>query len=1215
MSQIFDDTVDLPQACLLLLTKLAQSGDLDDLQERTQALLQCLLPGCTCELAWLAAPICPPIPVLLTQSPGQSLFAGSPTSTGLISIHSTTELEGWISITPGRWEAEHEPALLLLTTLLGATYRSLTMRGNPRRHAVEAALAELRTELDLQKLLQHVDTLVRRIVGMCSVVVSLRYRTSNWIEAALATTDNWRLNAPIYWPEEQALTAEVLRSNAPLYFGDLAAECETRGMLPRLPEVVASGPWVGLPITPEQMPVGVLGVGLPAGGSFSAEQHALLAHVATEIARPLTNALRYRDAEDSARQRATLNQIARAINSTLDPEQVPAQIIAEAARLLDTEECSLLLLDAQTRDLVFSYASGPAGQSLLGTRLVYGEGVAGAVAASGRPAVVNDTSSDSRFSRKADGDTGFTTRSLIAAPLRGLDGIKGVIEVVNRYGNVPFTVEDRELLEMLADQAVIALENARRFAQADQILARRAQDLDRSNNQLRTILRLGHALRAERGLDDLLRQIVRSVSASAGFRSAIIALVQRERTVEPYLQRVATAGPAEAALPRMRIARAPLAGLQAILRDEFRRGSATYLIDRRFDDYVALWGGVEQLYVPSAANIRAGGWHPFDALFTLLRDSRGELLGLLAVDDPEDGLLPTPEQIQILEILANQAATTIENARLYAEQQHSLTSMTALNALGMAINTTLRAPEQIYQLTVSGMLALSDARWAAIFLTSTLQKRPLRPSFSTGTLPIELERIAVLAGEAIESRRSTNTLADEALLAVPLRGTGSVLGAVCLGFSDGLPRPADLESLALFANQTAVAVESLELFAAVRLGRDQLATIMASTYDGMLLLDQHECVVVANAALIDLVGGAQWTEPAAAPDRLAGMPLATLLDRWHGSSHMAPTDLETLQAGLSAVATSEAEVMRGQMQAFGPGAHDLEWTIQRASQTTAASPTTLVPGRRPVLLTVRDISAAKEAERLRQDLTSMIIHDLRSPLTSILTSIDMIFRGVTGQVGTVQREILTIAYASAQHLLNMVNLLLDISRLESGRMPLDRAPIALDPLIQRAVSRMSLIAQKADVTFTLDLPATPLLAHADGELVLRVLQNLLDNALKYSPSGSQITLHAVPCNTAAGPSEVLAQAGTTRFTVHDQRYVTLSVHDNGVGIKPQDREKIFQKFGQAGDRRSSGSGLGLTFCRLVVEAHGGTIWVESEPGAGSTFLFTLPLTELHEDAS
>jgi signal transduction histidine kinase/GAF domain-containing protein len=1200
---MFNDTVDLPQACLPLLTQLAHASDLDQLQERAAAIIAQILTASRCTLHWPAMPLCPPLPAELAQPAALPLYPGGVNDPGLIAVRNGVELEGWIALTPGGWEAEHEPILLLLATLVGATYRSIATRGNPRRHAIEAALADLRTELRLQPLLDGIDALVRRVVGPCSVVISLRYRTSDWIEAALATTDTWRLAAPIYWRREAALTAEIIDDNRPLYYANLAAECVIRGIVPRLPEVVFEGPWLGLPITPDQQSLGVLGVNLPAATAFSPEQQALLSHIAAEIARPLSNALRYRDADETARQRATLNQIARAINSTLDPEQVPAQIIAEAARLLDTEECSLLLLDEQTRDLVFSYASGPAGRSLLGTRLAYGEGIAGAVAASGAPAVVNDTASDSRFSPKADGDTGFTTRSLIAVPLRGLDGIKGVIEVVNRRGNVPFTDEDQELLEMLADQAVIALDNARRFAQADQILARRAQDLDRSNHQLRTILRLGHALRAERGLDDLLRQIVRSVSASAGFRSAVIALVQRERTDEPYLQRVAAAGPAESALARTRVDRAPLSQLQTILRDEFRRGSATYLIDRRFDDYVNLWGGIDHVYIPSAGAIRPGGWHPFDALFTLLRDSRGELLGILSVDDPEDGLLPTPEQVQILEILGNQAATAIENARLYAEQQHSLTSMTALNALGMAINTTLRAPEQIYQLTVSGMLALCDARWAAIWLADDLQSAAQQPSFRTGVLPAALDRPIALAAEAVTSRRTAKTRHSEALLAVPLRGTNSVLGAVCLGFSEGLPRAADLESLALFANQAAVAVESLELFAAVRQGRDQLATIMASTYDGMLLLDHQAHVVVANSALLELVGAAQWIEPAPTTGDLAGLPLETLLDRWHVAAQVAPHDLEAVRNGLNAVADGAAEVVRGELQAYGPGAHDLAWTIQRASQTAPGATAGDPPGRRPVLLTVRDISIAKEAERLRQDLTSMIIHDLRSPLTSILTSIDMIFRGVTGQVGTVQREILTIAFASAQHLLNMVNMLLDISRLESRRMPLDRAPTAIDGLIQRAVSGMTLIAQKANIAFNVDLPTPLPRVYADGDLVLRVLQNLIDNALKFSPPGSTIDIRA---SIRPGTQ---AQSDTAGAAPAAPGLLTLAVRDHGVGIQVQDREKIFQKFGQAGNRRGSGSGLGLTFCRLVVEAHGGTIWVESEPGEGSTFLFTLPLAE------
>jgi signal transduction histidine kinase len=236
---------------------------------------------------------------------------------------------------------------------------------------------------------------------------------------------------------------------------------------------------------------------------------------------------------------------------------------------------------------------------------------------------------------------------------------------------------------------------------------------------------------------------------------------------------------------------------------------------------------------------------------------------------------------------------------------------------------------------------------------------------------------------------------------------------------------------------------------------------------------------------------------------------------------------------------------------------------------------------------VRDITAAKEAERLRQDLTNMMVHDLRSPLTSVITSIDMIFRGTAGEATQIQRDILSIAYASTQHLLDMVNLLLDISRLESGQMPLDCAPVELLPLVDRAIARMTIIAHKHSVKINVEASAEDLRVMADRDLILRVLQNLLDNALKFSPKGEQVLLRAERAETAG--------------------FVRVAVRDFGMGIKPHDMVKIFTKFGQAGNRRSSGSGLGLTFCKLVVEAHGGTIGVESILGEGSTFFFTLPV--------
>jgi signal transduction histidine kinase len=221
----------------------------------------------------------------------------------------------------------------------------------------------------------------------------------------------------------------------------------------------------------------------------------------------------------------------------------------------------------------------------------------------------------------------------------------------------------------------------------------------------------------------------------------------------------------------------------------------------------------------------------------------------------------------------------------------------------------------------------------------------------------------------------------------------------------------------------------------------------------------------------------------------------------------------------------------------------------------------------------------------------MMVHDLRSPLTSIMSSIDLIFRGVTGEIAPQQREVLTIAYASAENLLNMINLLLDISRLEGGSMPMERTALSVEALAGSAIGNMRLLAQNKGIAIEAELAHRSATVFADQELVLRVLQNLVDNALKFSPKGSRVRI------TAERDPE---QPDAVRFAVRDE----------GIGIQPGDIEKIFVKFGQVGNRRSAGSGLGLTFCKLVIETHGGRLWVESTPGQGSCFSFTLPRAAL-----
>lgn len=1195
MSQLPANETESTLAWPGLLAAIPGASDREEIDRLASMALAWIAPGRQSEVVWadspLAAQIDPALRARLEAGDSVPIRADHP---GYVPINCGDSLVGWISFGPDRWNTIEKQALQLLAALVGSAFHTLP---DPRRNAIFAlddAIDTIHDTLQIDIIFEQIDRIAQQTFGPICIMVVLRYRNSSWLELAYYSYNGEHVPQRFYWEHRSGLTGAILQLGESIITDDYAAECARRGFAPI---ILGIGPdaraWMGAPLCDGEHTFGVFSIF--TGDEtlrFTPLQQELFLHLTGRIARTVHNARIFAETEQQARQVQTLNKITRSINSTLDPQRVPALIIEQAQDLLHAEEGSLLLLDEQTGELVFSYAGGPAGNQLLGQRLPSGAGVAGYVASSGQPAIVNNARADGRFYSALDSDTGFTTRSLLAVPLRGIDGIKGVIEILNRRDNAPFSEEDRTLLEAIADQAMIALDNARHFAQVDQALTRRAQELDRSNDRLRNILRVSNALRAEHRLDSLLQKIVHSVSESVGFRSAVIALVQRERTAGPYLQRKVAAGPVAASMQHIGQARAPLSKLEELLRPEFRRGNSTYLIDRRYDDFANLWGGKDHVYEPPAQPARPGGWDPGDTLFSLLRDSHGELLGLLCVDDPEDGMLPGYDQVQILEILANQAASVIENARLYSELQHSLNSMTALNGLGMALNTTLRSPLQIYELTAAGMVELSDARWAEVLLTDK-QTDSLHAIVRTGHFSSDLSTGTDLAKEAIAARRPISMAANpatgqEAQVAIPLRATRSILGAICIGYAEGLPRVADLESLSLFANQAAVAVESLHLFNAVRTGRDQLASIMDSTREGMLLIDEQSRVAVANGAFLILSAAGEWSDGSGGPGAdLSDMDLSTLLERWQAVANYPALDLEQLKSGMTLVAEGSERYVHGQLNATRPGERFLEWIVLRAVNEGDESGYSGSLRHWPILLTLRDITAAKETERIRQDLTNMMIHDLRSPLASIMSSIDMFFRGTAGDISKVQREILSIAYTSAQSLLNMVNLLLDISRLESRQMPLDRTHTEVEPLIRRTLTWMGPIAQKQEIDFDLEIAAGAQVMYVDGELVMRVLQNLLDNALKFSPGGSRVILRAAPDD--------------------DGQTICFCVRDFGPGIMAHDIEKIFTKFGQAGNRRKSGSGLGLTFCKLVIEAHGGRIWVESSPGEGSSFLFTLPI--------
>jgi len=380
----------------------------------------------------------------------------------------------------------------------------------------------------------------------------------------------------------------------------------------------------------------------------------------------------------------------------------------------------------------------------------------------------------------------------------------------------------------------------------------------------------------------------------------------------------------------------------------------------------------------------------------------------------------------------------------------------------------------------------------------------------------------------------------------------------------------------VYARLEALAAESLRLGNAGLPDAAELAegeqVILAASREGHLLIEPNGRVLETNARLHELCGLANV---------LVGMSAEAFLAAWEQTRTYPAAEWSALRNAIAQAMAGQEPSASGELNDPLHSVESVEWTVRSVLNGDDA--------RSGALLVLREI-AAKESAALSQDLTNMIVHDLRAPLSSVMSAIDLLTRGISGELTDTQRSLLGIAYDSSRQMLEMINTLLDISRLEAGRMPLNPERCVVLELVEQTVERFAPLAQERNQVIELDIPADMPSVSVDCALIVRVLQNLLVNALKFSGRGSTVFVRAFANDSDASRGD----------------FITVAVRDQGIGIAPRDQPRIFAKFGQVGERHS-GTGLGLAFCKLAVETHGGRIWVESELGVGSTLFFTLPV--------
>lgn len=418
------------------------------------------------------------------------------------------------------------------------------------------------------------------------------------------------------------------------------------------------------------------------------------------------------------------------------------------------------------------------------------------------------------------------------------------------------------------------------------------------------------------------------------------------------------------------------------------------------------------------------------------------------------------------------------------------------------------------------------------------------------------------------------------LLTVPMRVGDQVVGIARLLYGDAREfLPAEVEAAQVLANQAGLSIQNARAVHVIAEDRDRLAAVLNATHDGVLLLDANGTVLLTNPRLEEFWGLRGY--------RLYNRPLSELLD--DPSLHLG----ERLGLAQNELTDLLRAIRAGLALSFSQVEFTSHLPRVRHFERTGAPVLDSLDRAIGWVIVLRDVTEERELQRVRDSLSNMIVHDLRGPLAAIQTGLMFVRdRTPADRMPALALQAIDLALRACNRLLGLVNALLDIAKMESGELQLQRQPAALAAVARDVADEMAPLAREQGLTIACAVAESLPLVLLDTEKMVRVLNNLVDNALKFTPSGGTITIAADHNVDGLAPNEI-----------------RVGVLDTGPGIPDEYRGRVFDRFVQVSGRKGnrSGSGLGLSFCKLTVEAHGGRIWVDNRPEGGSAFYFTLPL--------
>jgi len=1073
----------------------------------------------------------------------------------------------------------------------------------------------LTARLDVEQVLEEAYRGASRLLDTTNFYVALYEPDTETVSFPLAIEEGqsvrWRSR-----PMGNGLTEYVLRNREPVLLQEDLPEQLKRMGVDLIGRTALS--WLGVPLMLGDRVLGVMAVqSYTTSGAYDEHDRDLLAAIASQAAIAIQNARLFKETERRAAQLAAAAEVARSATAILDVSQLLDETVRLISKQFGFYHAGVFLLDETGEYAVLRAASSEGGQRMLarGHKLKVGEvGIVGYVAGTGEPRIALDVGADAVFFDNPDLPD---TRSEMALPLVSRGRVIGVLDVQSTEP-AAFTEEDVAVLRAMADQLATAIENARLFAETERSLAetRDLFEASRAIGAATTPGEVGRALVEYAAQADV--QLVRLLLYEFDGDEPTHILMAESWTVDgrpvhPYGTRLPTS---EYTLSQLIQPTEPF-----IVEDVYA--------DPRIDEQTRLLIEVAQLRSFAIVPLSIG---------------RRQVGGLMVGRDAPSTY---PERmLNNLWTLCGQAAIAIENLRLLGETRRRARELEVINELGRAITSVLDLDAVIRQIVdttkerfghyfVSVLLVEGDRLIFRDGSTIGDSDRRLEP----GGLVFELQRPGLVTDAARTGQPVlvNDVLSDPRYITVPeLAGTrselvvpitvkGRVIGVLDVQ-SDRLHAysQADLLLLQSLASQAGVAIENAQLFAETQMEAQRRALINEVLQAGAASLDPGDLLRrVGEAVSLRLempCGIFEWDpeaevlRPVTVHDPTgAEVPLP---------EHIPAITAETIPAMFEAVRTRQLQVLldvpshvQGPVlqfiQLFGvqdaayvplvardqvlgilslgrqPGHPPLDEDELEFIQIVGANLSVAWENARLYQEAVETAERLAEVDRLKSQFLANMSHELRTPLNSIIGFSRVILKGIDGPVTEMQRQDLEAIYSSGQHLLGLINDILDISKIEAGKMELNFQPIDLKEIIHGVMSTAVALVKDRPVELQQSVPADLPAIIADERRIRQVLLNLVSNAAKFTDEGFiRVEAHA------------------------DEEFVTISVSDTGIGIPEDKLPKIFEAFTQVDSspsRKYGGTGLGLTITKSFVELHGGRIWAESEVGKGSTFTFTLPI--------